>query len=120
MKEVFHWYVENPANRGVQINYLAGPISVSVTWSDGYYSNRYNFISGLINLSTGKHNVVSIFGAGKLGHTGTLEDTISGHWFSSSGFVNSELINDNSDIVGLYDTCKRDEIKIVPEIEYIY
>lgn len=116
----FPWYVENPVNRGVQLNYSTGPISVSVAWSDGYYSNRYNFISGLISLSTDKHNVVSLFGAGNLGHTGTLEDAISGSGYSSNGFVNSELINDNSNIVGLYDIYNKGKFKIIPEIEYIY
>ena len=41
------WGVEPAVSRGVQANYAAGPFAVSLAWTDGFYSNKYNTISGL-------------------------------------------------------------------------
>ncbi|MBU2781439.1 outer membrane beta-barrel protein, partial [Acidithiobacillus caldus] len=40
------WDVEPIVSRGVQANYSMGPLSASLSWNDGYYSNRYNTVSG--------------------------------------------------------------------------
>ena len=44
----FPWTLEPSFSRGVQANYSYGPISASVSWNDGYFSDRYNVISGLL------------------------------------------------------------------------
>lgn len=38
------WNQENAVNRGVQVNYAAGPVALAVSWNDGLYSNRYNWL----------------------------------------------------------------------------
>jgi hypothetical protein len=40
------WNQENDVNRGAQANYTAGPVALSLSWSDGYYSNRYTWLWG--------------------------------------------------------------------------
>jgi len=39
------WNQENAVNRGVQINQALGKFSASLSWNDGYYSNRYLLLS---------------------------------------------------------------------------
>jgi hypothetical protein len=37
------WNQENAVNRGVQVNYTAGPLALSASWNDGFYSKRYSW-----------------------------------------------------------------------------
>ena len=43
------WNIEPAISRGVQVNYASGPLTVSVSWNDGYYSNVLNTLSGLVS-----------------------------------------------------------------------
>jgi hypothetical protein len=63
------WNQENAINRGVQINQTLGKyLAASVSWNDGYYSNRYNDLSGSITFTKGPH-VLVYDGNGNLGKT---------------------------------------------------
>lgn len=37
------WNQENAVNRGVQVNYTKGPITLAVSLNDGFYSNKYSW-----------------------------------------------------------------------------
>ncbi len=63
------WNQENAVNRGVQANYTQGPISASVAWSDGFYSNRYNWLSGSLAYTIDKANTLSFIAAGNVDQT---------------------------------------------------
>ena len=52
----------NTINRGVQANYAHGPLSVSVALTDGYYSKKYNWLSGTIGYAVSSKDSVT-FGA---------------------------------------------------------
>jgi hypothetical protein len=41
------WNIEPAISRGVQVNYADGPLTLSLSWNDGYYSNVLNTLSGL-------------------------------------------------------------------------
>jgi len=63
------WNQENAINRGLQVNQTIGKyLSASVSWNDGYYSNRYSFLSGSVTLTKGPH-VLVYDGMGNLGQT---------------------------------------------------
>jgi hypothetical protein len=63
------WNQENAINRGVQVNQTLGKyLSASVSWNDGYYSNRYNDLSGSVTFTKGPH-VLVYDGMGNLGKT---------------------------------------------------
>jgi hypothetical protein len=49
-------------NRGVQANYAHGPLSVSVALTDGYYSKKFNWLSGTIGYAVSSRDSVT-FGA---------------------------------------------------------
>ncbi|MFA7495078.1 MAG: outer membrane beta-barrel protein [Acidithiobacillus sp.] len=61
------WDMEPIVSRGVQINGSAGPISASISLNDGYYSNRYNVMSGLISYAINGSNTLSVYAQGPLG-----------------------------------------------------
>jgi hypothetical protein len=63
------WNQENAINRGIQINQTMGKyFTGSVSWNDGYYSDRYSWVSGSLTLTKGPH-VLVYDGMGNLGQT---------------------------------------------------
>jgi hypothetical protein len=63
------WNQENAINRGIQINQTVGKhLSGAISWNDGYYSNRYSWLSGSVTYSNGPHSLV-YDGMGNLGQT---------------------------------------------------
>ena len=44
------WNQENAINRGVQINQTMGKFTASLSYNDGFYSNRYNWLTGVADL----------------------------------------------------------------------
>lgn len=63
------WNQEPAVSRGVQVNYTAGPVAFSASVNDGYYSNRYNWISGSAAWTIDPSNTLSFVGAGNMGRT---------------------------------------------------
>ena len=62
------WNQENAINRGIQVNQTVGKFTASLSWNDGFYSNRYSWVSGSLTYATGPHSV-TLVGMGNLGHT---------------------------------------------------
>jgi hypothetical protein len=63
------WNQENAINRGIQVNQTLGKyLSGAVSWNDGYYSNRYSWLSGSVTFSKGPHALI-YDGMGNLGQT---------------------------------------------------
>ena len=63
------WNQENAINRGIQVNQTVGKyLSAAISWNDGYYSNRYSWLSGSVTLTKGPHSLV-YDGMGNLGQT---------------------------------------------------
>jgi hypothetical protein len=63
------WGQENAINRGIQVNQALGKyLSASLSWNDGYYSNRYSFLSGSLTFTKGPHTLV-YDGMANLGQT---------------------------------------------------
>jgi hypothetical protein len=63
------WNQENAINRGLQVNQTLGKyLTASLSWNDGYYSNRYSWLSGSVTLTKGPH-VLVYDGMGNLGQT---------------------------------------------------
>src|SRR5580765_4020088 len=62
------WNQENAINRGIQLNQTLGKFTASLSWNDGYYSNRYSWLSGSLTYVNGPHSL-SFIGMGNLGQT---------------------------------------------------
>lgn len=69
------WNVEPAVSRGVQLNYAAGPISASVAWTDGFYSNRFNTISGLATWTINGANTLAVDASIPISKSTTYEET---------------------------------------------
>jgi hypothetical protein len=100
------WAQEPLVSRGVQANYTAGPFSLSVAWTDGYYSNRYNEISGLLSYAfNGGADTLAVAAEGQLGHT----------FYGNAG---STLFQNNSSIYNLIWTHTSGNWTISPYFQY--
>ena len=64
------WNQENAVNRGLQANYSKGKISASLAWSDGFYSNRYNWLTGMFTYTPSAANAIEVVAGGNYGQTG--------------------------------------------------
>lgn len=62
------WNQENAVNRGIQVNQTFGKFTAALSWNDGYYSNRYSWLSGSLTHASGPHTIV-FSGMGNLGQT---------------------------------------------------
>lgn len=62
------WNQETAISRGIQVNQTMGKFSASVSWNDGFYSNRYTWLSGSLAYTNGP-NALSFVAAGNLGQT---------------------------------------------------
>jgi len=62
------WNQENAVNRGIQVNQTLGKyFTASFSWNDGFYSNRYSWLSGSLAYTKGPHSLSFVAGgnAGK-------------------------------------------------------
>jgi Putative beta-barrel porin-2, OmpL-like. bbp2 len=62
------WNQENAINRGVQLNQTLGKFTASLSYNDGFYSNRYNWLTGALTYVNGPHSLAFTAG-GNLGQT---------------------------------------------------
>jgi hypothetical protein len=62
------WNQENAVNRGIQVNQTMGKVTASLSWNDGFYSNRYSWLSGALAYANGPH-ALSFVAGGNLGQT---------------------------------------------------
>ena len=62
------WNQENAVTRGIQVNQTMGKFTASLSWNDGFYSNRYSWLSGSLTYANGPHSL-AFEGMGNLGQT---------------------------------------------------
>ena len=63
------WDQSNSVNRGVQLNYTAGPVVFALSYNDGFYSNKYNWVSGTVTFAVDSTNTFALVGGGSLSRT---------------------------------------------------
>lgn len=63
------WNQTNAVNRGVQVNYAHGPLSVSLALNDGYYSKHFNWLSGTIGYAVSPKDSFTLGAAANVGRT---------------------------------------------------
>jgi Putative beta-barrel porin-2, OmpL-like. bbp2 len=62
------WNQEPAISRGIQVNQTMGKFSASLSWNDGFYSNRYSWLSGSLAYANGP-NAISFVAGGNLSQT---------------------------------------------------
>jgi len=56
------WNQENAVNRGIQVNQSMGKFTASLSWNDGFYSNRYSWLTGSLTYANGPHGLAFVAG----------------------------------------------------------
>jgi hypothetical protein len=97
------WNQTNAISRGVQVNQTLGKLTASLSYNDGYYSNRYNWLTGALTYTHGPHSLM--FTAG-----GTLGST---SWRSLA-----TSIQNNSILFDLIYTYSKNGWVIQPYVQY--
>lgn len=63
------WNQENAVMRGVQLNYTAGPVALALSYNDGFYSNKYNWLFGSVTYTMNSKNTIAFIGSGSTSRT---------------------------------------------------
>jgi hypothetical protein len=85
------WNQETAINRGVQANYTLGPVTGSISWNNGFYSDSYTWLTGELSWAINSANTLAFVGGGNVGYS------------SFSNFATPVLLN-NSQIYNLIYT----------------
>ncbi len=101
------WNQENDIDRGMQLNYSKRKLSGALSWNDGFYSNRYNWLTGQLTYAANAANGLELVAGANLGHTG----------YSS---VANPLYQNNSDIYALIYTHTAKRWMVEPYFQYTY
>lgn len=99
------WNQENAVNRGVQATYVQGPVTTSVSWNDGFYSNRYNWLWGSLAYAIDKSNTLSFIAGGNMGQTARVSAA-------------TPLLQNNSQILNVIYTHAAGPWTLTPYLQY--
>lgn len=99
------WNQEPAVSRGVQANYTVGPVTLSLSLNDGYYSDRYNWLSGSATWVINPTNTLVFAAGGNLGKSGTAT-------------IATPLAQNNSSIYNLIYTYNNAPLTITPYFQY--
>ena len=99
------WNQEPAISRGVQVNYAKGPLTVSVSVNDGYYSNDYSTLSGLVSYAVTPKDTVAFAASGNTKTT------------TRSSFV-TPVAQNNGTIWNVLWTHTEDKWMINPYLQY--
>ncbi len=108
------WNQENAVNRGVQANYTMGPLALSVSINDGFYSDSYNWLSGLAAWTINKENTLTFVGMGNFDHTD--KNVISCKF--ANCLIKTSVFNNNGNIFNLIYTYNSAPWTITPYFQY--
>jgi hypothetical protein len=101
------WNQEPAVSRGVQANYTQGPLTFSVSLNDGYYSNRYNWLSGSVTWAINPTNTLVFAAAGNAGTTGPIQGSFA-----------TPTAQNNSSIYNVIYTYNNAPLTITPYVQF--
>ena len=101
------WNQENAINRGVQLNYSKGPLSASLSWNNGFYSNSYTWLWGSLTYALNSANSVTAVGGQNLG-------------FSRFSNFATPVLQNNSGIYDLIYTYNASPLILQPYFQWTY
>ena len=99
------WNQENAVNRGIQLNETYKKWTAALSWNDGFYSNRYTWLSGSVTYAFNAANSLSFIGMGNAG--AYAKNTLA-----------TPLALNNSDIYNLIYTYTKGNWVMQPYFQY--
>ncbi len=103
------WNQENAVNRGVQANYTSGPFALSVSVNDGFYSNRYSWVTALASYKFDANNVLVVSGGGNLSKA-----------TSGGSPTYTPLLQNNQEVLNVIYTHTSGPLTITPYFQYTH
>ena len=107
--------------RGVEAAYTAGPLTTTVSFTDGYDTGVFNFLQALATYNFNANNSLNIFYGGNLGRTGlaahTYGSTSQGYSEITVGKAGANFIN--SQLVGAWYDGTKGNLNLIPEAQYV-
>lgn len=82
------WNQENAVTRGVQVNFTKGPWTVSASWNDGFYSNRFTSASALVTYTFKNSDTLSAVAMGNY-----FGDVRANSFVAPASLANSQVYN---------------------------
>jgi hypothetical protein len=101
------WNQENAVNRGVQVNYTAGPVALAASWNDGFYSNQYSWAWLSATWTINKANTLAFIGGGNTRH-------------STKATIATPLFQNNEQIYNVIYTHSSGPWTIIPYVQYTH
>ena len=105
MERGLGWNQTNGQTRGVQANYTVGPVALNLSWNDGYYSDRFTAISGLVTWTIDPSDTLAFLGSGNAGKS------------AASTFA-TPLLQDNGELYDLMYTHTDGPWSLQPYLQY--
>ena len=99
------WGLEPAISRGIQLNDSYKKLSLSFSWNDGYYSNRYTSLSGSLAYAFNASNTLSFVASGNAG--AYAKNTLA-----------TPLFLNNSEVYNLLYTYTHGPVTITPYYQY--
>jgi hypothetical protein len=99
------WNQENAVNRGIQLNETYKKWTASLSWNDGFYSNRYTWLTGALTYAFNSANSVEFVGGGNAGAYG--KNTLA-----------TPLFLNNSQIYNLIYSYTKGKWLVQPYLQY--
>lgn len=101
------WNQTNAVNRGVQMNYNQGAFSASIALSDGFYSGRFNWLSGLVTYAINSKSNLSVVASGNIKH-------------DNKSSIVTPLAQNNSQIYDLIYSYTSGRLTINPSLQFTH
>jgi hypothetical protein len=99
------WNQEPAISKGVQVNYAQGALTAAISLNDGFASDHYTWLSGMLGYMIDGHSSLSVVGGGNLGRTARATPV-------------TPLPQDNGAIVNLIYTWNTARITLTPYLQY--
>jgi hypothetical protein len=109
------WAQEPAISRGAQLNYTAGPLAFAFSWNDGFYSNRFTWLTGSATYTLDSSNTFSIAAGGNYAHTTKVTTTTP--FFQTTA---TPLFQNNETIFNLIYTYNSAPWTITPYFQYTH
>jgi len=99
------WNQENAVNRGIQLDWTHKKLTASFSWNDGFYSNRYTWLTGSLTYAFNSSNSLAFVAGGNAG--AYAKNTLS-----------TPLFLNNSQIYNLIYTYSKGNWVVQPYFQY--
>ena len=101
------WNQEPAISQGAQANYAKGPLTLSVSINDGFYSDHYNWVSGLASYAFGANDTLAF--AGGTNFASTDKSTLA-----------TPIAQNNGSVVNVLYSHTAGPLTVMPYFQYTH